>query len=133
MPERQLKTVKRFAASMSRYCGHISRSLNQGLSSTSLVKSLVTLRIAFAGRSLMFFFQSSERPVAFGAVFARDRICQAKENKSARIIPHASSHWPCRTVTGTAASASGVFGTTTPDSLRISLASGELGPAATMH
>jgi len=38
-------------ASMVRYCGHISRSLNHGLSSTSLVKSRVILLTRFAGFS----------------------------------------------------------------------------------
>src|ERR1035437_9754666 len=51
MPKLRLKRLKRWAASMVRYGGHISRSLYQGLSSMSLVKRRGTLRMTLAGRS----------------------------------------------------------------------------------
>ena len=51
MPSARLKRLNRCAASIDRYAGHISRSLNHGLSSTSLVNNRVMLRTVLAGRS----------------------------------------------------------------------------------
>src|ERR1035437_6728486 len=51
MPKLRLKRLKRWAVSMVRYGGHISRSLYQGLSSMSLVKRRGTLRMTLAGGS----------------------------------------------------------------------------------
>src|SRR5436309_665504 len=53
MPKVRLKRLKRLVASIVRYCRQNSRSLYQGLSSTSLTKKRATLRTEFAGDSTM--------------------------------------------------------------------------------
>src|ERR1043166_6470472 len=52
IPNARLNRLNLFFTSIPRYSGHMPRSLNQGLSSTSLTKQRVTLRTLFDGRSI---------------------------------------------------------------------------------
>ena len=89
---------------MVRYCGHISRSLYQGLSSTSLVKSRVQLRMRLCG------FSTKALPERGSPIL--HTIGQVEEaNTSPRVsYPAASS----ALLPGTSPSASGDSGIDTP-------------------
>src|SRR6185437_7762341 len=124
MPKARLNRLKRCAASMDKYAGHISRSLYQGLSSTSLVNSRMTLRTGLAGRSVTGPETASE---AIGSLEQRTR---SASSRTAYVRPRAS--WPQAHRLPFAwnnASDSGTASWRAPDASRASIADGELTPA----